>query len=333
MSFSIGGLTVPGNFTLAPMAGVTDYAFRHICREYGAAMTTTEMVSSRGLLYNDQKTAELLKLGEDEHPAAAQIFGNCPEIMAEAAVRAVELSGADILDINMGCPTPKITGIGRSGGQNGIGDGSALMKDPALAAAVTEAVVKAVRVPVTVKMRLGWDSVTAPEFAKAIEAAGASAVTVHGRTREQYYSGKADRGAIAKVVSAVQIPVIANGDIFTAEDGAAVLSETGAAACMIGRGCMGDPWLFARCEAALRGESLPMPSLRDKLGAALRQAELAVEDKGERVALREFRHHLAWYVKGVPGAAAWRARINTVSDWQTLLDLTDEIRKTDERSQ
>lgn len=315
----IGAVTLAGRVTLAPMAGVTDAAFRGVCHDLGAALTCTEMVSARALVYKDKKTESLLYCPPEHHPVAAQIFGHEPEIMAEAAPYALELSGADILDINMGCPVGKIV---RSG------DGSALMRDPDLAGRIVEAVVKAVDKPVTVKFRKGWDggSVNAVEFARIIEQAGASAIAVHGRTRVQMYAGKADWDIIRDVKRAVSIPVLANGDVFSGADAAHILRYTGADGAMIGRGCFGDPWLFRRANAALAGEPEPeLPPLADRIDLAVRQIETAAEQKGERVACLEARSQFCWYLRGVRRASEYKQDVVRVSSLDELRQVARRI--------
>ena len=317
----IGCVTLAGRMVLAPMAGVTDRAFRQICREQGAALTVTEMVSAKALTYGDKKTPGLLALGETEHPAAAQIFGHEPETMAEGAKIAREISGCDIIDINMGCPAPKIAGNG---------DGSALMRDPALAARVIGAVVHAVDVPVTVKFRKGWDekSVNCVEFARMAEQAGAAAIAVHGRTRAQQYSGSADWDAIAAVKQAVSIPVIANGDVAVPEDAARILEHTGADAVMVGRGALGNPWIFSRANALLdTGVCPPLPPFAERIDTAVRQIELAAAYKGERVAMLEARRHVNWYLKGQSGLKAFKMRICALERLDELYPLADELKR------
>ena len=317
----IGSVTLAGRMVLAPMAGVTDRAFRQICREQGAALTVTEMVSAKALTYGDKKTPGLLALGVDEHPAAAQIFGHEPETMAEGAKIAREISGCDIIDINMGCPAPKIAGNG---------DGSALMRDPALAARVIETVANAVDVPVTVKFRKGWDekSVNCVEFSRMAEQAGAAAIAVHGRTRAQQYSGNADWDAIAAVKRSVSIPVIANGDVAVPEDAVRILRHTGADAVMVGRGALGDPWIFARANALLEtGVCPPLPPFAERIDTAVRQIELAAAYKGERVAMLEARRHVNWYLKGQSSLKTFKMRICALERLEELYPLADELKR------
>lgn len=317
----IGNVTLAGRMVLAPMAGVTDRAFRQICREHGAALTVTEMVSAKALTYGDKKTPKLLSLAENEHPAAAQIFGHEPETMAEGAKIAREVSGCDMIDINMGCPAPKIAGNG---------DGSALMRDPALAARVIEAVARAVDVPVTVKFRKGWDekSVNCVDFARMAEQAGAAAIAVHGRTRAQQYSGNADWDAIAAVKQAVSIPVIANGDVAVPEDAVRILEHTGADAVMVGRGALGDPWIFERANTLLEiGMCPPLPPFAERIDTAVRQIELAAEQKGERVAMLEARRHVNWYLKGQSGLKAFKMRICALERLEELYPLAEELKR------
>lgn len=301
--FAIGRVVLDAPIILAPMAGVCDAPYRVIAHRYGAALVCAEMVSSQGIRYSNQHTAELLHIEDGEHPLSMQIFGSDPDVMAEAAA-VVEEAGADIVDINMGCPVKKVV-------KNG--DGSALMKDLPLAEKIIRAVVQAVSIPVTVKMRTGWDdhSFVAPELAKRAEAAGAAAVAVHGRTREQFYSGKADWQKIKAVVDAVSLPVIGNGDVIDGPSAAAMMKETGCRAVMVGRGAQGNPWIFPQIRHYLEtGEVLPPPTPEEKYTQMLAHFEALLAYKGEYIGIREMRTHAAWYTHGLHGAAALRERIN-----------------------
>jgi tRNA-dihydrouridine synthase B len=307
----IGNIEVNNPVFLGPMAGVTDWAYRTTCARLGAGVTVTEMVSSRALVYQDQKSRALLK----KTPVGicgAQIFGNDPDIMAQAAVLALEISGCDFLDINMGCPMPKIANSG---------DGAGLMRTPELAGEILSAVVKAVNVPVTVKCRLGWDkgSINVLDFARRMEDNGAAMLSVHGRTRSMLYSGVADWDMIAKVKQSVTIPVLANGDIVDGQTAVKCRNRTGADGVMIGRATFGDPWIFQQAKAAFEGESIPeRPCLAERVDVALRQFELALQDKGEHIACLEARKHFAWYLRGVSHSSYYKTQISAI---QTMEDI------------
>lgn len=309
----IGNLQLENPFFLAPLAGITDAPTRRLCKEQGAALTYSEMVSGKGLWYKDKNTGKLLQIYEDEKPVAIQIFGHEPDVMAFTA-RELDLYENAMLDINMGCPVPKIV-------KNG--EGSALMKNPDLVYDIVSAVVKNSSKPVTAKIRAGWDdnSLNAVEVAHAISAAGAAAVAVHGRTREQFYSGNANWSVIAKVKRAVDIPVIGNGDVVDAESALRMMDETGCDFVMVGRGALGNPWIFRELEAAWKGEPAPeKPTTEDKKQMMLRHFRDLMELKGEYAAVREMRKHVGWYLKGVHGAAAFRGAVNQI----TKADLLEE---------
>ena len=318
----LGNLILPYGIALAPMAGFSDYAMRRICYEWGAEYSVTEMVSARAVVYGDKKTLTLAKITPDEAPTALQIFGSEPEIMAEAAGRLSTFSGGGALpaaiDINMGCPVRKIFANG---------EGSALMKNPALIYDITRAVARATSLPTTVKIRLGVDSshINAVECALAAEEAGASAITVHGRTKEQLYSGKADMEKVAEVKNCVHIPLFANGDIQSAEDAVRVLSDTKADGIMIGRGAVGNPFIFSQIRSALLGEQYFPPTLEEQKKAALTQLDYAVFDKGESVAVREARGQLAKYFHSFRGSAELRARINLALTREDIASALDFI--------
>lgn len=300
-----GNYEIEKPLILGPMAGVTDWAFRTVCAELGANITVTEMVSSRALVYKDKKSAALLRKN-DGSICGAQIFGNDPAIMAEAAQLALNISGCDFIDINMGCPMPKIANSG---------DGCGLMRTPELAGDIVKAVSKAVSVPVTIKCRLGWDkgSINVLDFTKRMEDSGAAMLTVHGRTRSMLYSGVADWDMIAKVKAQCQIPVIANGDVVSGDAASKCLKWTGADGLMVGRASFGDPWIFAEVSAAMNAaEYFGRPELSQRVDVAVRQFHLACEDKGEHIACLEARKHFAWYLRGVSHSSYYKEQISSI---------------------
>ena len=307
----IGNVTIPGNLILAPMAGVTDLPFRLLCKEQGADLVYTEMISAKGIYYGNKNTEKLWEIDETERPAALQLFGSDPELMADMAQK-IEERNFDILDINMGCPVPKVVNNG---------EGSALMKNIELAGKIVKAVSDRLEKPVTVKFRKGFteDTVNAVEFAQCMEANGAAAVAVHGRTREQYYSGKADWEIIAKVKEAVSIPVIASGDIFSAEDAIRCERETGCDGLMLGRGVRGNPWLFHQIKTYQEtGVLEEKPTFEEVLAMILRHGRMQMEFKGECMGMREMRKHVAWYTAGYPHSASIRRRVNEVETYEQL---------------
>ena len=314
----IGNVELENRYILGPMAGVTDLPFRLLCREQGAGLLCMEMVSAKAILYNNRNTKALLEIHPDEKPVSLQLFGSDPEIMSEMAKR-IEERPFDILDINMGCPVPKVV-------KNG--EGSALMKNPKLVYEIVSSMVKAIEKPVTVKIRKGFDDdhVNAVEIAKIIEEAGGAAVAVHGRTREQYYSGKADWDIIRQVKEAVSIPVIGNGDVTSPEKADELVRYTGCDGVMIARGAQGNPWIFSQmCAWEETGEVPPRPDKDEVREMMLKHARLQLQYKGDYVGIREMRKHVAWYTKGIPNAARLRERINQVESYEELENLLTSL--------
>ena len=312
------GYTPKNRFFLAPMAGITDAAFRTVCADYGAAVTYTEMVSAKALVYDDRKTAGLLEMQQDHRPCGAQLFGSEPDVMAEAAVKTVALCNPEFIDINMGCPVPKIYNNG---------EGSALMGKPDLAAQIVTAMKKAVNIPVTVKFRSGVreDSKNCAEFARRMEAAGADAMCIHGRTRVQMYSGQSDRSMVAAVKSAVSVPVIASGDAFSAQDCLDIMAETGADFVMIARGAEGYPMIFADCIALEQGKPLPQHTSSELIAVMRKHAQLTCQQKAESRAMPELRKHMLWYLGRLRGAKAFKPRMAQIATLEEFMMLCNEL--------
>ena len=319
MKLSIGNVTLENNLILAPMAGVTDLPFRLICKELGCGLLYTEMINAKALCYDDKNTKKMLNILDEEHPVAVQIFGSEPEFMGKAAQILNDYPN-EILDINMGCPAPKVV-------KNG--DGSALMRNPKLAGQVLDQVVKNSKKPVTLKIRKGWDdnSVNALEIAKIAEDCGICAITIHGRTREQYYSGQADWDIIGEVKSQISIPVIGNGDVTSVEDAIRIKDHTGCDAIMIGRGAQGNPWIFKRIDHYMKtGQLLDPPSKDEKIDIAIKHMDLAIKEHGEYVAVREMRKHIGWYLKGMKHSARFRDQINHMVTAKEVIDTLNQYR-------
>lgn len=325
MSLKIGNITVDGNLALGPMAGVTDLPFRVLCKEQGADLIYTEMVSAKGIYYKNKNTDALLEIREDERPVALQLFGCDPEIMGSMAAQ-IEHRNFDILDINMGCPVPKVVNNG---------EGSALLKTPELAGKVVESIATSIKKPVSVKFRIGYDEIdkNIVDFAKRMEASGAQLIAVHGRTRAQYYSGTANWDVIRQVKEAVSIPVLGNGDVFTPQDAKEMFEQTGCDGIMIARGVRGNPWLFKQVKAYLeKGEVIPKPSCEELVKMVLRHGKLQVEWKGENIGIKEMRKHVAWYTTGYKNSAKLRGRVNEINTYTDLeevmyafLDMNQQI--------
>lgn len=317
--WKIKNVEINGKIVVAPMAGISNMTFRRICKSMGASLVVAEMVSDKAITYGNEKTFELLRMNDDERPISQQIFGSDVKSFVEAAKIVEEKMKPDIIDINMGCPVPKVAVKNQAG--------SALLKNPEKVGEIIKAVVGAVNVPVTVKIRSGWDqsSINAVEIAKIAEECGISALAIHGRTREQFYSGKADWDIIAEIKQAINIPVIGNGDVFEVEDAVNMLEKTKCDAIMIGRGAQGNPWIFNRINHYMKtGEILPEPTLEEKITTAIRHMNLAVAEHGDYVAVREMRKHIGWYLKGLKNSAKYRDQINKITDYKEVIAMLEE---------